>query len=69
LAPDDWLAVGVSALGGVAVAEGVLMIAAGDRFVHLGRALIGRAGRAWASFSVLLGVAAMLAGLARLHPL
>ena len=67
--PDDWLAVGVSALGGVAVAEGLLMLAAGDRFVHFGRALIGRAGRAWASFSALLGVAAILAGLARLHPL
>ena len=66
---DDWLAVAVSALGGVAVVEGLLMLAAGDRFVRLGRALIGRAGRAWAGFAVLLGVAAILAGLSRLHPL
>ena len=66
---DDWLSIGVSALGGVAAAEGLLMLAAGDRFVHLGRALIGRTGRLWAGFSVLLGVASILAGLSRLHPL
>ena len=67
--PDDWLAISVSALGGVAVTEGLLMLAAGDRFVQLGRTLIGRAGRAWAGFAVLLGLAAIIAGLSRLHPL
>ncbi len=65
--PDDWLALAVSVVSGVVVAEGLLMLAAGDRFLHLGRALIGRAGRAWAGFAVLLGVAAILAGLSRLH--
>ena len=65
--PDDWLAVTVSVLGGVAVAEGLLMLAAGDRFVTIGRMLIGRAGRAWGGFYALLGVAAVLAGLSRLH--
>lgn len=67
--PDDWLAISVSVLGGVAVAEGLLMLAAGDRFVHLGRAMIGRAGRAWAGFAALFGMAAILVGLSRLHPL
>jgi vacuolar-type H+-ATPase subunit I/STV1 len=64
--PDDWLAITVSAVGGVAVAEGLLMLAAGERFLHLARALIGRAGRAWAGFAVLFGVAAILVGLLRL---
>jgi hypothetical protein len=65
--PGDWLALTVSALGGVAVAEGLLMLAVGDRLIPFGRALIGRAGRAWAGLAVLLGLAAILAGLARLH--
>ena len=65
--PDDWLAVAVSVLGGVAVAEGLLMLAAGDRFIVFGRALIGRAGRAWAGFSALFGIGAIFAGLSRLQ--
>jgi hypothetical protein len=65
--PDDWLALTVSVLGGVAVAEGLLMLAAGDRFITFGRALVGRAGRAWAGLSALLGIAAILAGLSRLQ--
>jgi len=65
---DDWLAVTVSAVGGVAVAEGLIILAAGDRFITFGRALIGRAGRVWAGFSALLGIAAILAGLSRLQP-
>jgi len=64
--PDDWLAIAVSAVGGVAVAEGLLILAAGERFLHLARALIGRAGRAWAGFAVLFGIAAILVALSRL---
>ncbi|HEY6814228.1 MAG TPA: hypothetical protein VI168_01695 [Croceibacterium sp.] len=67
--PGDWLAVTVSALGGIAVAEGLLILAAGERFLHFSRALLGRAGRAWASFAVLFGLAAIVAGLVRLHVL
>ena len=65
--PADWLSVAVSAIGGLAVAEGLLILAAGDRFLHFGRALIGRAGRAWAGFSALFGVAAVLVALSRLQ--
>lgn len=65
--PDDWLALTVSVVSGVVVAEGLLMLAASDRFLNLGRALIGRAGRAWAGLSILLGIAAILAGLSHLH--
>ena len=39
---------------------------AGERFLHLARALIGRAGRAWAGFAVLFGIAAILLALSRL---
>ena len=67
--PDDWLAVTVSVLSGVAVAEGLVMLAAGDRFLTFGRALIGRAGRAWAGFAALFGIAAILVGLSRLNAL
>lgn len=65
--PDDWLSITVSLIGGVVVAEGLLMLSASEQFLNLGRALIGRAGRAWAAFSVLLGIAAIVAGLSRLH--
>lgn len=65
--PGDWLSVAVSVIGGVAVAEGLLILAAGERFLHLARAVLGRASRAWAAFSLLFGVAAMLVALSRLQ--
>lgn len=67
--PDDWLAIAVSVAGGVAVAEGLLILAAGERFLHFGRALLGRGGRAWAGFAALFGIGAVLVGMMRLHPL
>lgn len=65
--PGDGLSIAVSVIGGVAVAEGLLMLAAGDRFIHFGRRLIGRAGRAWAGFAALLGIVAILFALAGLR--
>lgn len=65
--PSDWLSVAVSVVGGIAVAEGLLILAAGERFLHFGRALIGRGGGLWAGFAVLFGAAAVLAALSRLH--
>ena len=65
--PGDWLSITVSAIGGVAVAEGLLILAAGERFLHFARSLLGRTARAWAGFAVLFGIAAVLAGLSRLH--
>jgi hypothetical protein len=64
----DWLSIVVTAIGGVAVLEGLLMLALGDRFIRFGRTLLGRAGRAWASFSALLGIAAIIVALAVLRP-
>ena len=65
--PRDWLSIMVSVLGGLMVAEALLILASGDRFLHLARALIGRAGRAWAGFSALLGMAMIVAALSRLQ--
>jgi len=66
--PDDWLSIAVSVVSGIAVAEGVLILAAGERFLHFGRALLGRGGRGWAGLAALFGIAAIVLGMMRLHP-
>lgn len=66
--PDDWLSIVVSVLGGLAIAEGLLIMAAGERFVHLARALLGRAGGVWAGLTALSGAALTLIGMIRLQP-
>ena len=65
--PDDWLAIVVSVIGGIAIAEGLLILAAGERFLNFGRALLGRGGRVWAGCSALLGVGMVLVAMSRLH--
>ncbi|MBO9518285.1 MAG: hypothetical protein J7493_09475 [Porphyrobacter sp.] len=65
--PGDWMSITVSVIGGIAVAEGALILASGDRFLHFARALVGRAGRAWAGFAALFGVAAVLMAMSRLQ--
>ena len=65
--PEDWLSIVVSVIGGIAIAEGLLMLAAGERILNFGRALLGRGGRVWAGFSALLGVAMVLVAMSRLH--
>ncbi|MGX7894554.1 hypothetical protein [Tsuneonella sp. HG222] len=64
--PADWLAVAVSAIGGLCAAEGLLILAAGDRFLRLARGLMGRANAFWAGFAALFGVAAIAVALLRL---
>ena len=64
--PDDWLAVVVSVLGGVMAAEGALILAMGDRFLGFARVLIGRASKAWAGFSAVLGFALIALALSRI---
>ncbi|HWK40956.1 MAG TPA: hypothetical protein VNR60_03415 [Croceibacterium sp.] len=64
--PGDWLSISVSVVGGIAVAEGLLLIASGERFLHFSRAMLGRAGHIWAGVAVLIGAAAILAALSRL---
>ena len=55
--PSDWLAVMVTLLGGMMALEGALILAAGDRFLSFSHWLIGRASRAWAAMSMLIGLA------------
>ena len=64
--PGDWLAVLVSVIGGIMVAEGLLILAAGDQFLPFARVLIGRAARLWAGLSALIGFALIIAALARI---
>lgn len=65
--PADWLAIVVSVLGGWIVAEGLLIIAAGDRFLGFARKLIAKGGTAWAGFSALFGAVFIIAALSRLQ--
>jgi len=64
---DDWVAILVSVIGGIAIAEGLLMLAAGERFISFGRAMLGRGGRVWAGLSALLGAALVIVAMARLQ--
>ena len=64
---DDWLAIAVSVIGGLHVAQGLLILAAGERFLHGARAVIGRSGRVWGGLAALAGIALILVALSRLH--
>ena len=65
--PDDWLALAVSVIGGIHVAQGLLILAAGERALHAARALIGRSGRVWGGLASVAGIALALAAMARLQ--
>ena len=62
----DWLAIAVNIAGGLALAEGLLILAAGDRFLALGRRMLGNAWGVWSGVSVVLGLAAIIAGASRI---
>lgn len=64
--PDDWLAILVSVIGGAHVAQGLLVLASGERFLDFVRAMLGRAGRVWSSVATLAGTALVLVALSRL---
>jgi hypothetical protein len=64
--PADWVSVVVTVLGGGMALEGAIMLAFGDVFMRFSRALIGNAGRAWAAFSLIAGIALGAVALARL---
>ena len=67
LANNDALAVAISAIGGLAVAEGMLVLAAGDRFLALSRRMMASHTGLWAGLSALVGAALLFAALARLE--
>ena len=64
--PGDWLSILVTILGGIMALEGALILAMGDRFLGFARWLIGRASRAWAAFSALLGIVLIAVALLRM---
>ena len=64
--PGDWLSVTISVLGGLCAAEGMLILAAGDRFVSAAKSLFNRAHGALAGLSALIGFGLILAAMARL---
>ncbi len=64
--PGDWLSIVVNVIGGLCAGEGLLILAAGDRFLALARKLMGRNSKTWAGLSAVLGMAALLAALSRL---
>ena len=65
--PGDWLSIAVSVLGGIAVAEGLLILAAGERFLHAARAVIGRSGRVWGGLAAAAGLALTIVAMMRLQ--
>jgi len=64
--PGDWLSVTISVIGGLCAVEGMLILAAGDRFLGLARSVFTHARRVWAGLSALVGFALILTALARL---
>ena len=65
--PDDWLAVAVSVVGGLHVAQGLLILASGERFLHAARAVIGRSGRVWGGLAAAAGIGLVVVALGRLQ--
>ena len=64
--PDDWLFIAVSALGGLLVLEGIVLLAADERFVTFGRWLMASASEVWAGLSAILGAGCIFVALSRL---
>ncbi|WP_379545671.1 hypothetical protein ACFCW2_08550 [Qipengyuania sp. DSG2-2] len=63
----DWLAAGIALLGGIAAAEGLFILAAGDRFLALSRKMMARHTSLWAGLSALAGGALVFLALSRLQ--
>jgi len=64
--PGDWLSVTISVIGGLCAVEGMLILAAGDRFLGFARRLFTRARAFWPGLSALVGIGLVFAALARL---
>jgi hypothetical protein len=60
--PDDWLSILITVIAGIAVVEGLLILAVGDRFLALARNMVGRGGAVWAVASILIGLALVAVG-------
>lgn len=62
----DWLAIAINVLGGLCAVEGLVILAAGERYLGFARALLGKANAFWAGFAALFGVGAVLVALSRI---
>ncbi|WP_128893347.1 hypothetical protein [Erythrobacter sp. HKB08] len=65
--PGDWLSILVSVIGGLAVAKGLLIIAAGDRFLSIYNRMFKGRTRAIAGIDAVLGAALLFVALSRLQ--
>lgn len=65
--PGDWLALAVSVIGGLMVAQGLLLLASGTRLMRLARRATDGAGPLLAGASAVIGFAFIAAALARLQ--
>ena len=54
-------------IGGVHVAQGLLILASGERFLHAARAVIGRSGRVWGGLAATAGIALTVVAMMRLQ--
>lgn len=63
----DWLSVLVTVIGGLGVAKGLLILAAPDRIMGLGRKVLSSNSTVIAGIDALLGAALLFAALSRLH--
>ncbi len=67
--PADWLAMVVTVIGGLGVAKGLLILAAPDRIMGLGRKVLGTYSTLIAGIDALLGAGLLFAALSRLQTL
>ncbi|MHA6332909.1 hypothetical protein ACXYL9_04430 [Qipengyuania sp. CAU 1752] len=63
----DWLSVLISVMGGFMVAEGLVFLAAGKRFIGMWKGVLSSRMNLWAGIAVLLGAAILFVALSRLN--
>ena len=63
--PGDWLSILVTVIAGIAVLEGMLILAVGGWYLRLARRMISGGSFIWALFSMVAGLCAVAAGVIR----
>lgn len=64
--PGDWLSIIVTVTGGLMIAEGLVFLAAGDRFLSIWKGMIGKHMNLWAGMAALLGAVLTFFALSRI---
>ncbi|MEW4466241.1 hypothetical protein AB1K62_00225 [Parasphingorhabdus sp. JC815] len=65
--PADILSILITVVGGIALLEGVAILAFGDWFLTLAGKMMNRGSKIWAGFAIAIGVIAVVVALARLQ--